>query len=109
MKVPALLVGPLVILAIVVLLFTLPVTLPIAILLDKRDHARIRKAANEMRCVRCGHELGAAALDAADAAAKTALKAFHQQRSSHVLRRPARRPDASSAARTTAGIRNCEN
>lgn len=91
---PALLAGPLMFLAIVVMLFTLPVTLPIAALLHNRDRARLRKAACGMLCVRCGHGLGSAAVDAADAALKKAMEAFHQQHPFAVLRRPARRPDA---------------
>ena len=44
-----------------------------------------------MRCVRCGHELGAAALDAAAAAA---AEARQQQRPFHGFLRLAPRPDA---------------
>ena len=91
MKVPALLAGPLLILAMVVLLLTLPVTLPIAILHGKLDRRRLCKAASAMRCVRCGHELGAAALASA---ATAATEARQQQRPFHGFLRLAPRPDA---------------
>ena len=91
MKVPDLLAGPLLILAMVVMLLTLPATLPIAILLGNFDRGRLRKAASAMRCVRCGHELGAAALEAA---ATAATEARQQQRPFHGYLRLAPRPDA---------------
>lgn len=94
MKLPALLAGPLLIAAMVVMLLTLPVTLPITILLGKLDRARLRKAATAMRCPRCGHELGAAALDAAAAASKASMKALHAQRPFHGFLRLAPRPAA---------------
>jgi hypothetical protein len=82
------------ILAMVVMLLTLPVTLPIALLLGKLDRARLRKAASAMRCVRCGHALGASALDAAAAASKEAMAALHAQRPFHGFLRLAPRPAA---------------
>jgi len=77
--VPALLAGPLLVLAMVLLLFTLPVTLPVVALLHKRDRARLRTAASRTQCVRCGHMLGPAALDAADAAEMEAMAALRRQ------------------------------
>lgn len=65
--------------AMVLVLITLPVTLPIAALLQKRDLARLRIAACGMRCVRCDHVLGLAALDAADAADMERMAALHRQ------------------------------
>ncbi|HEY0184365.1 MAG TPA: hypothetical protein VGC09_16260, partial [Rhodopila sp.] len=75
----------------VVMLFSLPVTLPIAILLGKLDRGRLRRAASAMRCVRCGHELDAAALDAA---ATAAMETLHEPRPFHGFLRLAPPPDA---------------
>ena len=94
MKLPSLFAGPLLILAMVVMLLTLPVTLPIAGLLGKLDRARLRKAVSDMQCVRCGHELGATALQAADAAAKATMEARHEQWPYATFRRLAPHPDA---------------
>lgn len=83
---PALLAGPLLIAAMVLLLFTLPITLPIVALLHKRDQGRLRVAACGMRCVRCDHLLGIASLDASDAAERERMAELHRLYPFHKLR-----------------------
>jgi hypothetical protein len=51
---------------VLLILFTLPVSVPIAIFLSKRDRRRMQAAALNARCVECGATLGLAALDRAD-------------------------------------------
>ncbi len=70
---------PLVILAMLVLLLALPILLPLAIFQEKRDRRRLHAAAEATPCGRCGHPLGLAALEAADAAWGAALGGMMEQ------------------------------
>ena len=65
---PVLLAVPLVILAVLLVLVTLPVSFPLMAALQARDGRRLRAAAEQTRCSRCGHRLGGEAVDEADIA-----------------------------------------
>ncbi len=65
---PPFLAGPLLLLGMMVLLVTLPITLPIVGLLEAIDARRRRRCAEQTACIRCGHVLGVAALTASDTA-----------------------------------------
>ena len=84
------LVFPLVILAMLALLITLPVTLPIASMVDWLHDRRLRACACGMQCARCGDVLGAGSLPASDASHRSALVEMGRQypgRLVHVVRR----------------------
>ena len=76
---PALLAGPLAILALVLMLLTLPVTLPLALAQGGWERRRQRIVADRTCCVRCGHVLGQAALHAANADHVAELGAMQRQ------------------------------
>lgn len=76
---PALLAGPLAILALVLILLTLPVTLPLALAWGGWERRRQRIVADRTCCIRCGHVLGQAALHAADTDHIAALGAMQRQ------------------------------
>ena len=84
------LVFPLLILALLALRITLPVTLPIASMIDWLNDRRLRVCACGMQCARCGDVLGAGSLPASDAAHRSALVAMGRQYPGslvHVVRR----------------------
>lgn len=88
-----LLTGPLVILALVAVLLTLPVSVPLALLWGRWERWRLRTVTGRTRCVQCGCILGRAALHAADAAHIAELEALHRQHP-HCLVNVRRRSDA---------------
>ena len=65
---PVWLAVPLAVGAVLLVLLTFPVSMPLIGLLHALEVRRLRAAAASMRCVRCGQVLGRASLDAADAA-----------------------------------------
>ncbi len=75
----AILAGPLAVLGMLVLLLSLPVSLPLGFIRGARQDRRQRSAANETCCIRCGHILGAASLRAADAAHIAEIAAMRRQ------------------------------
>jgi len=94
---PALLAGPLAILALVLMLLTLPVTLPLALAWGGWKRRRQRSIIDRTCCIRCGHILGQAALQAADADHVAELGAM-QQRFPNGLVNLLRRADARCTA-----------
>lgn len=76
---PAMLAVPLTVLVGLLVLLTLPVSLPLIGLLHALDQRRLRAAAGKTQCVRCGQVLGPAALAAADEDLRAAWAAAHRQ------------------------------
>ena len=64
----ALLAGPLAVIGMVMLLLSLPISLPLGLIWGAWQDGRQRSVADRTCCVRCGNILGTAALLAADAA-----------------------------------------
>ena len=65
---PVLLAVPLAILAVLLVLVTLPASFSLMATLQARDGRRLRAAAEQTRCSRCGHRLGGEAVDEAEVA-----------------------------------------
>lgn len=76
---PAWLAVPLAVLAVLLVLLTFPVSLPLIALLHALDRRRLRAAASRTRCVRCSQILGQASLDAADAAWAVEMADMHRR------------------------------
>ncbi len=100
---PDLLALPAVIGAMVLMLVTLPVSLPIALLLGRNDRRRLGAVAMVTPCSRCGTLLGPDAAAASDAAHMTAL-AEAQRRYPHPPR-PRRTPRPGALPRLRRGLR----
>ena len=75
----ALVAGPLTVFAMVALLQSLPASLPLAFMLGAWQDRRQRSVADRTCCVRCGHVLGTAALQAADVAHIAEFGAMQRQ------------------------------
>lgn len=69
---PALFAVPLAAMLVLLMVVTFPVSVPLITLASVLDDRRLRRAANRMRCIRCGVLLGHEALHAADAAFRAA-------------------------------------
>ena len=76
---PALFAVPLAVLAVLLVLLTFPVSVPLIALANARDERRLRDAAGRTRCVRCGAALGPDALDAAEAAFRDRKAEMHRR------------------------------
>ena len=72
--------------AMTLMLFTLPVTLPIALLVGWTDDRRLRVVATVTRCSRCGTLLGPDAPAASDAAHVAALAEMQRRYPYHRVR-----------------------
>ena len=94
---PDLLAVPAVIGAMALMLVTLPVSLPIALLLGWSDQRRLRAVATVTPCSSCGTLLGPDAPAASDAAHMAALAEAHRRYPSHRVH-VARRAQARCAA-----------
>lgn len=77
--VPAWLAVLLALLAVLLVLLTFPVSLPMIALLHALDGRRLRTTATRTRCLRCGHVLGQASLDAADNAWTAEMADMHRR------------------------------
>ena len=82
---PDLLAVPAAVGAMLLMLVTLPVSLPIALLLGANDGRRLRAAAVVTRCVRCGALLGQDAPAVSDAAHMAALAAMQRRHPNHLV------------------------
>ena len=76
---PAVFAIPLAVIAVLLVLFTFPVSLPLIALLNALDRRRLRVAAAAADCVRCGHRLGPEALGAADEAWMAEMADMHRR------------------------------
>lgn len=82
--------GPLTALGMIALLLSLPVSLPLGLILGAWQDRRQRSVAERTCCARCGHPLGAAAIQAADAAHIAELGTMQRQYPNcrvHIVRR----------------------
>ena len=79
--------------AMVLMLVTLPVTLPIALVVNWNGHRRLRAAATVSPCSRCGTLLGPDAPAASDAAHMAALADMQRRYPNHLVN-VARRAEA---------------
>lgn len=87
---PTWLAVPLAVGAVLLVLLTFPVSLPLMALLHALDARRLRAAVLRTRCIRCGAVLGQASLDAADAAWAAELADMHRRFPGARLRRVVR-------------------
>lgn len=76
---PAWLAVPLAVGAVLLVLLTFPVSLPLIGLLHAMDRRRLGAVAGRTRCLRCGEVLGQASLDAADAAWAAEMADMHRR------------------------------
>ena len=83
---PTFLAMPLILLAMLVLIATLPVALPIVAAMIGRDKQRRRACAGATRCSQCGQVLGTAALDASDDANRSHVEDLRRRCPNHLLR-----------------------